>query len=157
MHILHTAPLEPFRQPQRHIPALHLCSQKCIHDLSLKSSIAPAYHVCHTDSCRHAHTCGNLQRTQVLGLSDESQWPRTQHLTNESVASAFAKKFTCAGTCMFSPGKVLPKALVQLHDAIVVQMVIVVVANDHKVDVGKLWIIQLQSWLNHSPARCILK
>lgn len=58
---------------------------------------------------------------------------------------------------MFSPGKVLPKALVQLHDAIVVQMVIVVVADDHKVDVGKLWIIQLQSWLNHSPAHCILE
>ena len=58
---------------------------------------------------------------------------------------------------MFSPGKVLPKALVQLHDAIVVQMVIVVVADDHKVDVGKLWIIQLQSRLNHSPARCTLE
>ena len=53
---------------------------------------------------------------------------------------------------MFSPGKVLPKALVQLHHAIVVQMVIVVVADDHKVNVGKLWIIQLQSWLNHTPA-----
>ena len=53
---------------------------------------------------------------------------------------------------MFSPGKVFPKALVQLHHAIVVQMVIVVVADDHEVNVGKLWIIQLQSWLNHSPA-----
>jgi len=58
---------------------------------------------------------------------------------------------------MFSPGKVLPKPLVQLHDAVVVQMVIVVVADDHKVDVGKLWIVQLQSWLNHSPAQCTLE
>ncbi len=54
--------------------------------------------------------------------------------------------------CMFSPSKVLPKALVQVHDAIIVQMVIVIVADDHKVDVGKLWIIQLQSWLNHPSA-----
>ncbi len=58
---------------------------------------------------------------------------------------------------MFSPGKVFPKALVQLHHAIVVQMVIVVVADDHKVNVGKLWIIQLQGWLNHSPARRIVE
>ena len=86
-----------------------------------------------------------------MELPDEFQ-PRTQHLTNKSAASAFATRLASIGMCMFSPSKVLPKALVQVHDAIIVQMVIVIVADDHKVDVGKLWIIQLQSWLNHPSA-----
>lgn len=51
-----------------------------------------------------------------------------------------------------SPCKLLSKAFVQLQDAVVVQVVIVVVTNDHKVDVRQLWIIQTQGRLHHSPA-----
>ena len=40
----------------------------------------------------------------------------------------------------------------QLYDTVVVQMVIVVMTDDHKVDVRQLWIIQFQRWLHHTPA-----
>ena len=39
-----------------------------------------------------------------------------------------------------------------MQDAVIVQVVIVVVANDHEVDVRQLWVIQTQGWLHHSPA-----
>ena len=48
----------------------------------------------------------------------------------------------------------------QLHDAVVIQVVVVIVTDEHKVDVRQLRIIQLDWRLHHSPASvttsCIL-
>lgn len=51
-----------------------------------------------------------------------------------------------------SPCQVVAKALVKLQHTVVVQVVIVIMADDHKVDVGQLRIIQLERRLYNSPA-----
>lgn len=43
----------------------------------------------------------------------------------------------------------------QLQHTVVVQVVIVIMANDHKMDVGQLWIIQLEWRLHYSPASLV--
>ena len=54
---------------------------------------------------------------------------------------------TVAKVEQYTPGKIFPKALMQLHHTAVVEVVIVVVADEHEVDVWQLRVIQAQGWL----------
>ena len=49
------------------------------------------------------------------------------------------------------PFEGLPKSIVKLHDRPVVQVIIVVVGDDNKVDVRQIWISQLKGRLDKAP------
>ena len=53
---------------------------------------------------------------------------------------------------IISPHKLVPKALVQLPDRWQVQVVVVVVGYEHKINVGQVRVIQIEGRLNHPPA-----
>ena len=49
------------------------------------------------------------------------------------------------------PFEGFPKSIVKLHDRSVVQVIIVVVGDDDKVDVRQIWISQLKGRLDKAP------